>query len=306
MKKMLVLFSLISLLSAIAASQTAPRKNINWQTFAPDNEEFSVETPFPLTFDNLGTKKKNAGRRYSNHSENTYIFIFSDSEKEHFQTDFVSNFIRRFQSKTGNAQIGNFQGVRYNFTDADDFYYSVLIISGENRFYVFQTVSETENNPLTEKFFASIQLNSRSSQNNPPENDSEEPNEPEKTITDESQTGQGSGRGSGSGDGGINNDAIKSTAEHSVVKDAPLNILSKPKANYTDAARFYQISGNVRIRMTFLAGGEIGAVTPITKLPFGLTTQAINAARQMRFEPAVKNGQPYSVTKLVEYVFTIY
>jgi hypothetical protein len=41
-------------------------------------------------------------------------------------------------------------------------------------------------------------------------------------------------------------------------------------------------------------------------LPYGLTEQAMEAARKMRFEPAMKNGIPYSVTKLVEYPFTLY
>ena len=60
------------------------------------------------------------------------------------------------------------------------------------------------------------------------------------------------------------------------------------------------------LRVTFSANGSIGGITPISKLPFGLTEEAIKAARGIRFEPAMKESVPYSVTKPVEYTFTIY
>jgi outer membrane biosynthesis protein TonB len=37
-----------------------------------------------------------------------------------------------------------------------------------------------------------------------------------------------------------------------------------------------------------------------------LTEQAIAAARQIRFEPAKKNGVPQTVTNQVQYQFTLY
>lgn len=86
----------------------------------------------------------------------------------------------------------------------------------------------------------------------------------------------------------------------------PLKILAKPPAAYTDAARLSFTRGKVALRVTFLASGEIGAVTPVTELPHGLTEQAIAAARGIRFEPARQNGQPVSVVKTVEYNFTIF
>lgn len=127
--------------------------------------------------------------------------------------------------------------------------------------------------------------------------------------------GKGSGTGSGSGDGagiGLGDDdgdevtpkIIKSKPP--VVETKTLLILSKPYANYTDAARQNNIQGTVILRVTFNANGTIGEVTPISTLPFGLTEQAISAAKRMRFQPAMKNGVPYTVTKQVPYTFTIY
>jgi TonB family protein len=66
------------------------------------------------------------------------------------------------------------------------------------------------------------------------------------------------------------------------------------------------VQGNVVLKVTFLANGKIGAVTPVSGLGFGLTQQAIDAAKKIRFEPAMKNGKPYSKVATVSYTFTIY
>ncbi len=60
------------------------------------------------------------------------------------------------------------------------------------------------------------------------------------------------------------------------------------------------------LRVTFLADGRIGEVTPVAGLPLGLTANAIAAAKDIKFSPALKNGVPVSVTKMVQYSFTIY
>ena len=85
-----------------------------------------------------------------------------------------------------------------------------------------------------------------------------------------------------------------------------LKIHAKPRAAYTDAARATATEGKVVLKVTFLASGEIGAVVPVKELPHGLTEQAVAAARNISFEPARQNGQPVTVTKTVEYTFTIY
>jgi protein TonB len=132
-------------------------------------------------------------------------------------------------------------------------------------------------------------------------------------------TGQGSGIGSGSGSG--IGDGTGSGKGSGVQGDAPpkverppapagpstgVKFISKPQPKYTDAARQNNVQGNVTLRITFLANGQIGSISPVSGLSYGLTEQAIAAARQIRFEPAMRNGQPYSVTKSVQYTFTIY
>jgi len=117
--------------------------------------------------------------------------------------------------------------------------------------------------------------------------------------------GEGDGEGNGKGDGRGNPDNI-TVFKKPVGPTIGVTIISKPRANYTDAARQNQVQGKVVLRVTFSANGSIGQISVISGLGNGLTEQAIAAARSIRFEPAKKAGVPVSVTKPVEYSFTIY
>jgi TonB family protein len=83
-----------------------------------------------------------------------------------------------------------------------------------------------------------------------------------------------------------------------------LKILSKPLPQYTDEARKNNVTGTIKLRVTFLASGSIGDVIPESTLPDGLTEIAIEAAKGIKFKPATRNGEPLTVTKLVEYSFS--
>src|SRR5436190_3513005 len=112
--------------------------------------------------------------------------------------------------------------------------------------------------------------------------------------------GNGNGNGTGDGDGGLPPPPSKPKVTE------PIKIISKPQARYTDATRQNNFTGQVQLRITFLASGQIGSVTAVSSLPYGLTEQAIAAAKQIRFEPAKRDGVPYTVTKTFQYGFNIY
>jgi TonB family protein len=121
----------------------------------------------------------------------------------------------------------------------------------------------------------------------------------ESQPTPEKKSGVGSGQGGGSGEANFSTPAKP-------VKTEPLRILSKPRANYTNAARINEVEGTIRVRITFLSTGEIGSVTPVSGLPYGLTEEAIAAARRIKFQPATRDGLSVSVTKIVEYSFSMF
>lgn len=85
-----------------------------------------------------------------------------------------------------------------------------------------------------------------------------------------------------------------------------LMIVSKPRPGYTDDARINNVQGTVKLRVEFLASGRIGSVEPVHGLPDGLTEQAIEAARRIQFRPKQENGKPVTVTRQIEYTFSIY
>lgn len=124
--------------------------------------------------------------------------------------------------------------------------------------------------------------------------------------------GSGSGGGLGSGTGGNIGDGDGTGGSRTTPPPLKagvtqgLKIISKPKATYTDAARQNQVQGSVTLRITFLANGSIGSITPVSGLGYGLTEQAIAAARRIQFEPAKSNGVAQTVTKTFQYGFTIY
>ncbi|MEO7673162.1 MAG: energy transducer TonB [Pyrinomonadaceae bacterium] len=127
-------------------------------------------------------------------------------------------------------------------------------------------------------------------------------------------TGMGSGSGSGSGSGvgagngpgsGPGGDGTPPPPKP-VGVTSPFKILSKPQAKYNDAGRTNGVQGSVRLKITLLANGSVGSITPVTRLPHGLTEQAIAAARQLRFEPKKINGQPVSTIVTIDYSFSIY
>ena len=123
-------------------------------------------------------------------------------------------------------------------------------------------------------------------------------------------SGTGSGYGSGTGDGtGSGTGSGREGGPPPPVAarvTSPLKILSKPKATYTDAARTNGVQGSVRLKVTLMANGSVGSIVPVTRLPHGLTEQALAAARQIRFEPKKVNGVPITTTVTFDYGFNIY
>lgn len=86
----------------------------------------------------------------------------------------------------------------------------------------------------------------------------------------------------------------------------PLNITSKSKPRYTDAARQANAEGEIHLAILFGSDGKIKNVLVLKGLGYGLNEEAVRAARLMKFEPETENGKPISVVKRVVFSFDIY
>jgi tetratricopeptide (TPR) repeat protein len=87
--------------------------------------------------------------------------------------------------------------------------------------------------------------------------------------------------------------------------DKELKIISKPRCRYTDLARENLITGTVRLAVEFGADATIKSIVAVQSLPFGLTEDCIAAAKNIKFEPATKNGKPVTNIKVISYSFDI-
>jgi protein TonB len=118
--------------------------------------------------------------------------------------------------------------------------------------------------------------------------------------------GAGAGSGGGIGDGNGPGGGLPPPPARPVGVTQKVRIISKPKAPYTDAARQNNVQGSVTLKIVFLASGQVGSVTAVTRLPYGLTENAIAAAKQIKFEPAKRDGVPYTTSMTFQYGFNIY
>lgn len=95
------------------------------------------------------------------------------------------------------------------------------------------------------------------------------------------------------------------TAAPSVSKIVPAEILSKPTPVYTEEARAKHLEGEVLLEVVFEASGKIHVVRVVRGLGHGLDDAAVRAAEQIRFKPALKDGQPSDSTALIHIIFQL-
>ncbi|HEX8635423.1 MAG TPA: energy transducer TonB [Pyrinomonadaceae bacterium] len=84
-------------------------------------------------------------------------------------------------------------------------------------------------------------------------------------------------------------------------------VKSKPNPDYPSGARGYGVEGKVKLRIILGADGKVGGrVEVLEGLPHGVTEEAVQAARRIKFEPARKDGRPVSQYVTVIYHFRLY
>jgi TonB family protein len=85
----------------------------------------------------------------------------------------------------------------------------------------------------------------------------------------------------------------------------PVDILSKPKPEYTAEGRSMKLEGDVVIDMVFLANGTVQVNRVVSGLGHGLDEAASRAAKQIQFKPAKRDGQPVDFPARVRIEFRL-
>ncbi|HEX8072740.1 MAG TPA: energy transducer TonB [Pyrinomonadaceae bacterium] len=82
-------------------------------------------------------------------------------------------------------------------------------------------------------------------------------------------------------------------------------LLSKPNPKFPTQARNRETQGEVVLRAVLAADGTVQHVLVLKPLPDGLMEASAEAARQVTFRPAEKNGQPVSQLIMLSYHFGV-
>ncbi len=113
--------------------------------------------------------------------------------------------------------------------------------------------------------------------------------------------GQGSGLGPGSG-GGTGGGAYRPGSGVTVPE-----VLRQVKPQYTSEAMRARIQGSVEVECVVRTDGTVGDVHVVRSLDprYGLDDEAVKAARQWRFRPGTRRGEPVPVLVTIELTFTL-
>jgi TonB family protein len=113
--------------------------------------------------------------------------------------------------------------------------------------------------------------------------------------------GEGSGLGRGTG-GGVGGGIYRPGS--GVINP---RILREVKPQYTAEAMRAKVQGTVLLECVVLADGTVGRIDIVRSLDptFGLDAEAVRAAKQWRFLPGTRFGEPVNVLVSIELTFTL-
>jgi TonB family protein len=98
---------------------------------------------------------------------------------------------------------------------------------------------------------------------------------------------------------------VQSRPAPASAKVVPAEILSKPNPIYTEEARVKRIEGEVLLEVILEATGKLRVLKVVRGLGHGLDDAAVRAAEQIRFKPALKDGQPSDSTAVLHIIFQL-
>ena len=293
MKRILSLVCLLVLFACLAAAQDGSIKDeSSWQRYTIKGEDFSVKLPLipaMTTTDIYGRtgQRESRERRLAVYADGVVFTIYS-LEDGHAEKDFKDS-VDALRSGPGVERTSEkdltgdgFAGKQY--ASVSDVGGAVRVFATKKRFYRFQVFGAPSEDARVKPFFASIVLGKKGEgvevidgQGAP-----YEPGAQSTTplATEQLYTGKG--------------------------VDRKTRLIMKVEPQYTEEARANKVTGTVVFKVVFSANGSVTNIRTIAALPYGLTEQAIDAARKIKFIPAMKDGKFVSMWMQLEYNFNLY
>ena len=100
-------------------------------------------------------------------------------------------------------------------------------------------------------------------------------------------------------------EAPKKKAANNGPADTAVTILEKPRPDYTAEGRSLKLEGDVVLDVVFLASGHVQVNRIASGLGHGLDESASKAAQQIKFKPALREGQPVDYPARVRIEFRL-
>jgi TonB family protein len=89
-----------------------------------------------------------------------------------------------------------------------------------------------------------------------------------------------------------------------VIRRAKITQVTEP--SYTEEARAKGVRGTVMLRAVFCRTGKVTNIEVVQGLPYGLTENAVESTRRIKFKPAEKDGEAVSQYIKRECSFNLY
>lgn len=313
MRKVLRSFAFIAVLifTVSAAVSVAVAQSdfdeAKWTKFENKLEEFTVNFPTAKVNGVARSSAEQMSAKYVAAHNKTFFAAFSDRSAAASPFEKVKSIIAPENTLPKEIEIDGLKAKRYEFRGSDDYEHSVVIVQTPLHYYVFHVISETRDNSLIEEFLGSIKFENNidaAAGEVKPDATQPTPSAPNTASGDLSSAFKTPPSSSGIPPRGSLPEASVAPPKYSRV-DSPVTILLKPKPTYPELARLYMIDGMVKLRVTFEKDSQIGEIRVLNKLPLGMTQNAMSAARDIRFSPALRIGQPYATTRVMEYPFSL-
>jgi TonB family protein len=288
MKRILLSASLLILAATVAMGQPPAR----WKRYTVRGEAFSVIFPtLPAMatniefLDRMGKQRRQ--RVLGAYAEGVvYTVSCSENSKPELLEDFIEQeiFTHSTFDRTSEKDLkrNGFSGKQYFAPDKVPG--TVQIFSTGNAIYRFQVFGASLDDARVQQYFSSVVLGKSAS-------------------------------GIEVSDGfGVQYDpGLQAQADESWAKPFPgkqvnrrTTTVMKPEPMYTEEARQKGITGTVVLKVVFFSDGSVGNIQTVAGLPYGLTEKAIEAAKKIKFIPAMKDGKLVSMWMQLEYNFNLY
>ena len=298
MKRILLLPIYITLLlSFVYGQQNNPVGQVptaSWLRYTVKGEEFSIELPtLPAmtTYKKTGWGVRRDRRERSLGAYADGVGYTIDSLEDGDPGGALKSFIEGIESSPGwdratekDLSLNGFSGKQY--FGRGPLGRTVQVFATKKCLYRFQAIGAKADDPRVRQFFSSISLG-------------------KKVEGIEVSDGQGTPFKPTDQFAASYLDASGNVVPARQV-DRKALLIMKPEPAYTEAARNNKITGTVVLKAIFASNGDVENIVTTSALPGGLTERAIDAAKKIKFIPAMKDGKFVSMWMQLEYNFNLY